>query len=258
MKQLRGIFAAGLVVMAGSAYSIVFDDINPGGIGLTWSGSGTAADPYVLNETITDPNLAEWFVGVRGFGDDHPNEEGKQAYFKKKVTNMTGTNLWLNFENELGFMKGKDQNGDWRIYGQESLTFKQSKDNDGLSFAQGQDGRIQGSITVIPNVGAIGDDAGFRSSEWTRVFIDEQGDRDFNQFFGGGGVVEHGETVEIKFWITDNLALDRDEHDPDHPFKNDKFVIRQSVNVQVVPEPATMCALAGGAFALIARRRRRK
>jgi len=246
------------MLMAASAFSTIqFDDINLGGIGLTTSGTGTAADPYVLRETITDPTMSEWFVGVRGFGDDHPNSAGKQAYFKKIVTNKTGTNLWLNFENELGFKKGKDQDGNWRIYGQDGTSFKASKDNDGLSFAQGQSGRIVGPIVPLPN-GAIGHDSGFASSVWTRVFIDEAGTRDFNQYFDGGGSVADGETVELTFWITDNLAQGRGTHDPDHPFKNDKFVIRQSVNVQIVPEPASMFALATGAAALIARRRRRK
>jgi len=132
------------------------------------TGTGTAADPYVLTESITG---SHYFVDVLGMpqqGDTAQTEHLTSFWLRKVVTNNTGV-AWTSFENELHEILGTP-----------------SADGDGLSFAQGFNPRPFSS-DLLPL--------------WTEIILE----KDFVNFFGGS--VDIGQTVSMLMIITDNSAI---------------------------------------------------
>ena len=200
----------------------------------SYSGGGTSANPFILNETVNDP-LGEFYVGVDGFSG-HPNGGSPSgAYFTKVITNNSSA-VWQNFEVEVGTGLG---------FGSASSTFVPSPDGDGLSLAQGQSGRV--TNPVASGIGLVGGNGTFNSDVFNSVFVDETNTRDFSQFFGGGSVLPGG-TLTINFRVTDNAS-------------NTRFLIREKANVQLAagtPEPsgvALIIGISGFAFARLRRKR---
>lgn len=135
------------------------------------SGSGTAADPFVINETVTGLDVTMSIEGLATL-DENLTDSGHRTGFwlLKYVTNSTGQ-TWNFFDLEL----------------QETLGTA-SSEGDGLSFAQGAE-------SLRP----------WTSSHFSTV--DEVTDvRDFINFSGGS--VANGDTVSFLFAITDNSPID--------------------------------------------------
>lgn len=231
--------AALAITLSSSASALTMHNLSSPDISaFSTSGTGTSGNPLIITETVNSVPADGLKIGFRGLaGSPYP------MYVVKRVTNNTNT-TWVSFEQELGH-----QNiGGW-IYGINSNSFLGSNDFDGLSFDQGASGRT----TTIVNAGSgfYGLDGTFNSDKWTHVFIDETTNtRDFIQFFSHsnpGHVVNHGDTVEMVFritWSSTSYGTNTD------------FILRQDVNVGVVPEPATLSIL--GLAGLAALRRRRK
>ena len=135
------------------------------------SGSGSSADPFVLNETVTDLDVTMTISGLPGFGN--PVGTGHVAGFAliKRVTNNTGE-TWDFYDHELQEILGTP-----------------SAEGDGLSFAQG---------------------SGSPPRPWTcdlLPIVDEVTDvRDFINF--SGGTVAQGQVAAFYYAITDNSPVD--------------------------------------------------
>lgn len=133
------------------------------------SGTGTGADPFVINETVTGLDVTMSISGLTS----SLSEVGSftSGFFITKVVTNNTTADWSFYDNEL----------------QETLGTP-SADGDGLSFAQG-------FAAVRP----------FTSDVFTSVF-EESTIRDQVTFLNG--LVKIGETVSMSFAITDNTPID--------------------------------------------------
>jgi hypothetical protein len=232
----------------------VFVNLSDDHMALNVSGSGTESDPYVLDEVVSSAS-SQWSIGVKGLGRQS-NSQGSGVYIVKRITNNT-RNTWRmrNAQVEVGFGTGKDGHD----YGKKQNSFASSPNGDGLSFAEGQTGRVTDPIVNVGD-GFFGHNGSFGSNEWDKVFLEEKLDRDFVQFFGHSpSLLDPGETLELRFRITDNFGDTRGSSFLENDFVNADFILWQRLNAspQAVPEPATMLALAGGLGWLAGRRRRK-
>jgi len=174
--MLRSIFLVGALALAvpGSAAAltaagVTFTSVSPGLTLTGLTGTGSAGDPFVLQETITGPDVTVEITDfdTSGVGPAGAFDDG--FFLTKEVTNATGSN-WTFFDLEL----------------QETLGVA-SSDGDGLSFAQGD-------ASVRP----------FTSDVFASVF-EESTIRDQVNFFDG--VVLPGETVAMTFAVSDGSPI---------------------------------------------------
>lgn len=134
------------------------------------SGSGSALDPFVINETVTGLDVTMSIEGLTSA----LSEVGAftSGFFITKVVTNNTTADWSFYDNELQEILGTP-----------------SPDGDGLSFAQGDN-------SVRP----------YTSDVYASVF-EESVVRDQVSFFDG--LVTIGETVTMNFAITDNTPVDQ-------------------------------------------------
>lgn len=135
----------------------------------TGTGAGTEGDPILIYETIIGPGSVDLHIADIGVGDLGDGVSVWGRWFRKVVTNMTGS-AWTSFEIELHEELGTP-----------------SSDGDGLSFAQGRPVRPFSS-DFLP--------------DWTEIFLP----KDFVNFYGGS--VAHGATVAFDFYVTHQAPSD--------------------------------------------------
>ncbi len=134
------------------------------------SGTGTEADPFVIQETVTGLDVTMSIEGLSNYGESCFTGHSECFSLVKEVTNDTGE-TWNFYDHEL----------------QETLGLA-SSEGDGLSFGQGNE-------DVRP----------FTSDVFSDVEEEIQ-ERDFVNFFNG--TVAHGETVTFTYVISDNSPND--------------------------------------------------
>ena len=173
----RGLLISSLVTLLLGSWSMAFALITvnenastaANGQILSFGGSGTQANPYVLVEELYVPDYTIDFHGMPGHGNPAQTGHSTGFWLKKQVINKTGV-AWSSFDNELQ-----------QIFG------TPSPDTDGLSFAQGFLPRPFSS-DLLPL--------------WTEVFTV----RDFVNFYGGSVGVD--QTLTMYMIITDNSPID--------------------------------------------------
>ncbi len=164
---------AGASALGLPAHALVIDGLTfaaaSGSVALiSLTGSGTLADPYVLTEKVSSPDVIISISGLDTWGHGNLSGSGHSAGFvlRKVITNDTGSN-WTFYDNEL----------------QQTLGIP-STDGDGLSFAQG-------SSSVRPFTGDL-----------LPVVTEIDLPRDYVNF--SGGTVLPGQVLTLTYTITDN------------------------------------------------------
>ncbi len=210
-------FAAG---SANAASVILFDPANSGIDDATFNVviSGYTIDIY---ET--------WDVDERGFLEFRGLEVEKNYTIIKHITNNTSLD-WTSFTNELLDPAGQNEDGlDPQPYEAwvSATGYTTSNDDDGLSFAQG---------SGIPRT----------SNAYSSLYVDELfHKRDFLEF-SAGTIAGGGGTDVMSFGIRDNGFN-----------TNQPFLLAQSPNERIIPEPATMILLGTGLLGAGFMRRRK-
>jgi hypothetical protein len=169
------LFLFGTTAWAGSFTSagLTFDDMGSSGFTITGgiAGTGSAASPITLFETITGTDVTIEITGLtHNFGNPANTGHSTGFWLKKVITNSTGVD-WNFFDNELQEVLGTP-----------------SSDGDGLSFAQGP----------------LNDPRPWTSDKFTK-YTEIIHPRDYINFYGG--TVAAGSTVTMSFVITDNSPV---------------------------------------------------
>jgi len=136
---------------------------------LSFTGSGSQADPYVLVEELYGGSYVVEFWGMPQQGNPANTGHSTGFWLKKEVRNHS-RDLWQSFDNEL-----------WET------VWVPSSDGDGLSFAQGYDPRPF-------------------SSDRFPLWKETDDVRDYVNFYGG--MVDSMESVIMNMIITDHSPID--------------------------------------------------
>lgn len=233
---VRAAVGSGALLLAASvgvAQAIPFGALHASNVGISAFGFAfdATANTITLRETWT--GTGPGIVQMGGLDDD-------VAYTVIKIiTNVSGV-AWTSFAQELLDPEGFEDATDDPAPDFAPPGFTSSSDTDGLSF--GQDFGIPRTSTVFGS-----------------VLVDEQGGRDFLDFFGGGGLANGGVDT-MNFGVSDQNGLGSTECDGTS-CPNQPFLLVQRPNARSVPtgvpQPGSLLLLGAGlaAAAFLAHRR---